>query len=120
KGAAQAILAKVYLTLKDFQKAEALLSQIINSKDYSLLNNYHDVFYNERNNEIIFGVQFIPNDSQNSQRFSYQWTENGLNYPTDDLMESVDTILDLRTPTLFHWNPTAGATADWENGKFRP
>lgn len=119
KGAAQAILAKVYLTLKDYSGAKTLLDEIISSGDYSLLPKYNDVFYKERNNEIIFGVQYILNDTKDSQNFSYQWTENGLNYPTTDLMNTVAPG-DLRRPTLFFWNPLAGATGDWENGKFRP
>lgn len=119
KGAAQAILAKVFLTLKDYSSAKTLLDGIISSGDYLLLPDYNDVFYKEKNNEIIFGVQYIQDDTQDSQNFSYQWTENGLNYPTTDLMNTVDPA-DLRKPTLFFWNPLAGAEGDWENGKFRP
>lgn len=119
KGAAQAILAKVYLTLKEFSKAKALLEDLISDGDYSLMNNFNDVFYQELNNEIIFGVQFIPNDGKDSQRFSYQFTNSGLNYPTEDLMSIVDTS-DLREPTLFFWNDLAGATGDFEPGKFQP
>lgn len=119
KGAAQAILAKVYLTSKEYQKAKTQLDQIISGGDYSLMPVYRDIFYTERNNEIIFGVQFIPNDSKDSQRFSYQFTESGLNYPTDDLMNIVDPA-DKRKPTLFYWNILAGAEGDWENGKYQP
>lgn len=119
KGAAQAILAKVYLTLKDYSNAKTLLDGIISSGDYTLLPKYADIFYKEKNNEIIFGVQYIQDDTKDSQNFSYQWTENGLNYPTTDLMSKVAPT-DLRKPTLFFWNPLAGATGDWENGKFRP
>ena len=119
KGAAQAILAKVYLTLKDYSSAKTILDDIILQGDYILLPKYNDVFYKEKNNEIIFGVQYIQDDTKDSQNFSYQWTENGLNYPTTDLMNTVDPA-DLRKPTLFFWNPLAGATGDWENGKFRP
>jgi len=119
KGAAQAILAKVYLTIKEYSKAKALLDQVISSGDYNMLTNFHDVFYSELNKEIIFAVQFLPNDTKDSQKFSYQFTNSGLNYPTDDLMNAVDS-LDLRRPTLFFWNPAAGAEPDWENGKYQP
>ena len=119
KGAAQAILAKVYLTVKDYPKAKTLLEQIIADKDYVLMPVYRDIFYTERNNEIIFGIQFIPDDANDSQKFSYQFTESGLNYPTDDLMNDVDPA-DSRLPTLFFWNITAGAEGDWENGKYQP
>jgi hypothetical protein len=119
RGAAQAILAKVYLTIKEYSKAKVLLEQLISSGDYDLLDNFHDVFYSERNKEIIFAIQFIQDDSRDSQKFSYQFTNSGLNYPTDDLMNIVDS-LDLRKPTLFLWNPIAGAEGDWENGKYQP
>lgn len=119
KGAAQAILAKVYLTMKEYQKAKTQLDQIISSGDYILMTTFRDVFYSERNNEIIFGIQFIPNDSKDSQKFSYQFTESGLNYPTDDLMNIIDPT-DKRLPTLFFWNITAGAEGDWETGKYQP
>jgi hypothetical protein len=119
KGAAQAILAKVYLTNKDYPKAKALLDQIITDGKYGLLTTYRDIFYSERNNEIIFAIEYIPDDSYDSQKFSYQFTESGLNYPTDDLMNIVDTA-DKRLPTLFFWNITAGTEGDWENGKYQP
>ena len=119
KGAAQAILAKVYLTIKEYAKAAVLLEDLISSGDYDLLANFNDVFYQELNREIIFAVQFIPNDSKDSQKFSYQFTNSGLNYPTEDLMNIVDSI-DLRKPTLFLYNPTAGAEGDWETGKYQP
>jgi starch-binding outer membrane protein, SusD/RagB family len=119
KGAAQAILAKVYLTLKDYQKAKTVLDQIVSSGDYVLLPAFKDVFNTERNNEIIFGIQFIQDDAKDSQQFSYQFTESGLNYPTEDLMKIVDPA-DKRKATLFFWNPLAGATGDWECGKYQP
>jgi hypothetical protein len=119
KGAAQAILAKVYLTNKEYSKAKVLLEQVMSGGDYELLNNFNDVFYSERNKEIIFAVQFIPDDSRDSQKFSYQFTNSGLNYPTEDLMNIVDSS-DLRRPTLFYWNPIAGAEGDWETGKYQP
>jgi len=119
KGAAQAILAKVYLTIKEYAKAKAILEDVITSGYYSLMENFNDVFYQELNDEIVFAVQFIPNDSRDSQKFSYQFTNSGLNYPTQDLMNIVDTA-DLRLPTLFYWNIKAGAEGDWENGKYQP
>ncbi len=119
KGAAQAILAKAYLTIKEYSKAKDLLDDLISSGDYQLMVNFNDVFYQELNQEIIFAVQFIPNDSKDSQKFSYQFTNSGLNYPTEDLMNIVDSV-DLRMPTLFYYNPIAGAEGDWETGKYQP
>jgi hypothetical protein len=120
KGAAQALLAKVYLTMKEYSKARGVLENLMASGDYDLLANYNDIFYQELNREIIFAIQFIENDSRDSQKFSYQFTNSGLNYPTDDLMAVVDSVEDLRYFTLFHYNLLAGAEPDWECGKYQP
>ncbi|HEY6900712.1 MAG TPA: RagB/SusD family nutrient uptake outer membrane protein, partial [Puia sp.] len=60
KGAAQALLARVYLYKKDWQKADDEAKKVIQSGKYKLLPAYGDVFLekNERNDEIIFTVEF--------------------------------------------------------------
>lgn len=60
KGAAQTLLAKVYLTRNDWQQALSLLNDVITSGQYDLLNNFADVFSvdNKNNKESIFEVQF--------------------------------------------------------------
>jgi starch-binding outer membrane protein, SusD/RagB family len=62
KGAAQHLLAKVYLTRAasgDFAKAAELGRAVIASGQYSLLPRYADLWVmgNERNREVIFSVQ---------------------------------------------------------------
>ncbi|KQM75264.1 carbohydrate-binding protein SusD [Pedobacter sp. Leaf216] len=59
KGAALGLLGKVYLTMKDFPKAESTLRQILNL-GYALVPNYSDVFAttNKNNVESLFEVQF--------------------------------------------------------------
>jgi hypothetical protein len=59
KGSALGLLGKVYLTLKDYPKAESTLRQIL-TLGYSLVPNYNDVFaINNKNNiESLFEVQF--------------------------------------------------------------
>lgn len=80
KGAAQAILAQAYLTYgnqkslkgqdakEEYQKANFYADEVINSKQYSLLNNYADIFDINREvaayDEVIFGVRF-QTDPQN-------------------------------------------------------
>ncbi len=69
-GAAATLLAKVYLQrasttfadAQDNQNALAAINRVINSKVYSLLPKYVDVFDNEKKNgaEHIFSVQFGP------------------------------------------------------------
>ena len=61
-GAAKAILGKVYLTTKDFQKAQAVLQELtIAPYTYSLLANYNDLFdytKNEHHSEYIFDIEY--------------------------------------------------------------
>ncbi|ACU02977.1 RagB/SusD family nutrient uptake outer membrane protein [Pedobacter heparinus] len=59
-GAAKAILAKVYLTRKVYDKAAAKALEVINSKQYQLWDDYADVFkLSSRNGkEAIFSVGF--------------------------------------------------------------
>lgn len=120
KGAARAILAKAYLTIKEYSKAREVLEDLMASGDYDLLDNYNNIFYQELNREVIFAIQYVENDARDSQEFSYRFTNSGLNYPTDDLMALVDSVEDLRYFTLFHYNLTAGAEPDWETGKYQP
>lgn len=60
-GAAQALLAKVYLTQQDWTKAAQLAGQVINSGRYALLSNYKDIFKiatKITNSESIFEVNY--------------------------------------------------------------
>ena len=60
KGAAKALLAKVYLTRKDFVKAEQKLKEVT-TMGYALLDNYKDLFdysKNEHHKEYIFDIEY--------------------------------------------------------------
>ena len=59
KGAAQGILAKLYLLKKDFPKAEQYALEVINSTQYSLLAKYAENFLpaGENGAESIFEIQ---------------------------------------------------------------
>ena len=59
-GAAKSILAKVYLTRKDWANAAAKAKEVIDSKTYSLVGDYKDVFLPEKENgsEHIFSIQY--------------------------------------------------------------
>lgn len=117
KDAANALLGKVYLTIGDFSSAKTVLAAI-STTDYSLLPVFNDVFYKERGKEIIFAVQFINDNSLESELFSLDFTSKGratgLNFATDDLMASVDPV-DKRKSTLFYLEP---AINKWECGKY--
>ena len=60
KGAAKSLLGKVYLTIKDFSKAEIKLQEVT-TMGYSLLPKFNDLFdytKNEHHNEYIFDIEF--------------------------------------------------------------
>ncbi len=62
KGATKAMLGKVYMTIKDFVKAEAVLQELTASPyTYALLANYNDLFdysKNEHHSEYIFDIEY--------------------------------------------------------------
>ncbi len=59
-GVAKSMLAKVYLTRKDWANAVAKSKEVIDSKTYSLVADYREVFTPEKENgpEHIFSVQY--------------------------------------------------------------
>ena len=89
KAAAQALLAKVYLTRgTNYIDAQLLLEQVMTS-GFALEPNFKDVFYDESNSETIFAIGFIADIGQDSQGFSAEWQNavgrtSGVNYVTDE------------------------------------
>ena len=70
-GAAKTLLAKVYLTQKDWADAEAKCLEVINGPyGYGLFTNYADVFNKSTKNgkEHIFSVQFLSNSGASNSR----------------------------------------------------
>ena len=108
KSAAQALLAKVYLTQSspNYSGAQQLCETIINSMEFDLLNNYNDVFYSELNDEIIFAIQYESGNAAESQSFSSEFTssvragrEDGQNIVNDNLRLDFVTYGGNRTAT---------------------
>lgn len=106
KAAAQALLAKVYLTQPspNYSGAQQLCEAIINSGQFSLMSNFHDVFYSELNDEIIFAIQYTAGNSAESQSFSSEFTaafrqgrEDGQNIVNDNLIADFATYGGNRT-----------------------
>lgn len=60
KEAAQALLGKVYLTMKDYAKAKATLEPLMSATNVALLPDYADLFkeVNENNIESLFEIQY--------------------------------------------------------------
>ena len=73
KAAAQALLAKVYLTTgTNYTEAQSLCESIMMS-GYSLRPNFKDVFFTENNSEIIFSIGYLNDNIRDSQGFSAEW-----------------------------------------------
>ncbi|MEO0330199.1 MAG: RagB/SusD family nutrient uptake outer membrane protein [Bacteroidota bacterium] len=64
KWAAQAYLTKTYVFQEKWTEASATADEVINSGQYSLMDNFRDVFLPENDNglEIIFAIQYSIND----------------------------------------------------------
>lgn len=60
KGAAKSLLGKTYLYMKDYPKAEQTLKEVIDSKQYSLMDQFDQVWNRnyENNKESVFEIQF--------------------------------------------------------------
>lgn len=61
KGAAQSLLAKVYMQQHKYTEAEPHLEAVVTSQEYRLLDNFEDNFYerNEVNQEAVFVINFL-------------------------------------------------------------
>jgi hypothetical protein len=80
KGAAKAILGKVYLTLKDYQKAEAVLAELTAAPfTYALIPNFADLFTytkNEHHTEYIFDIEYEEGLSNCGSIFTNNFVPN--------------------------------------------
>lgn len=89
--AAQALLGKVKLTTGDYTGAETALKAVLDNPDYTLVDDYNDVFYDEMNSEIVFAIAYLNDNAAESQDFSFEMTDggvvSGLNYLTDDFKQ---------------------------------
>jgi hypothetical protein len=99
KGAAAALLAKVYLTAGDKKAAETVLRRIIASYGYSLLPDYASLWglANKNNAESIFEVQFKGGGSGTGNAFTNAFsptlkhtTGAYRNRPTQDVLKTYE------------------------------
>ena len=97
KAAAQAMLAKVYLTLHINYVEAQLLCEAVIASNYSLRPNFKDVFFTENNSEIIFSIGFVSDNILESQGFSAEWLNSvgrssGVNYVTPEARAAIDLL----------------------------
>lgn len=103
KGAAKSLLGKVYLTIKDFGKAEAKLKEVT-TLGYALLTEYDDLFdysKSEHHSEYIFDIEyeegigegncfttnFTPKDPALADFYGVTGGQNGNNNPPRTLFD---------------------------------
>lgn len=106
KAAAEALLAKVHLTIGNFTEAQALCESVINSNNYSLESNFQDIFFNESNDEVIFAIGFTSDDVNDSQNFSAEWLNavgrtSGVNYVTAEAVAALEAMGGNRTSSSY-------------------
>lgn len=123
KGAAQALLAKVYLSqpTPNYTQAQVLCEAVMSSMQYDLMDNFNDVFYSELNEELIFVVEYLPGNADESQSFSSEFNfltgrQDGLNIPEPNLMAAFDENGGDRT----QYSYVQASNNDFECAKFFP
>lgn len=109
KAAAEALLAKVHLTLGNYLDAQILCENIM-GYGYTLQTNFNDIFYNEGNNELIFVIAYNQGIEADSQDFSAEFMNGvgrtvGVNYVTQDAATFLDANGGDRTPFSYRIDP---------------
>lgn len=83
-GSAKALLGKVYLTRQNFAAAATKLKEVIDTREYSLLPNYAEVFRagNGNHAESVFAVQFkkggLGEGSNYANNFAPEFSSNNV------------------------------------------
>ncbi|MDT0558944.1 RagB/SusD family nutrient uptake outer membrane protein [Ichthyenterobacterium sp. W332] len=109
KAAAEALLAKVHLTLGNYLQAQMLCENVM-GYGFGLEPNFNDVFYNEGNNEIIFAIVYNPGVEADSQDFSAEFMNGvgrtvGVNYVMENAAEFLDANGGDRTQYSYRIDP---------------
>src|ERR1700744_3636069 len=127
-GAAHALLAKVYLTQKDWGDAITELNTVINGGyGYALFPNYYDAFQKATKNgvEHIFSVQFETNlgEANSTQYLSESFTSFNtgtfpIDIPADSSVYKLFSANDTRRAVTFYssvYNAATGQTVVFNN-----
>ncbi len=79
KGAAQTVLAKVYMTLGQWSEAQKQIDAIVTSNEYSLLPNYESLWNGRTQNskEIVFSIQYSTAPGENSNYLTSNFAPSG-------------------------------------------
>lgn len=114
-GAAKTLLGNVYMVLKQWDNAITILTDVVNSKEYSLVASYANVFdpVTKNNSESVFEIQYKEGTDGYASNFIYQFipqpitaaevtaitgvtvevprTIEGYNIPTPDIIAAYET-----------------------------
>lgn len=111
KGAAQALLGKVYLYQKNYPLAESTLNSVITSNQYQLLPNFSDLLIRDNSAESIFEIQFADIAGQGTARITNDYPQGQGGFanllPTKSLVDEFETYtgptaINGRDPRLFY------------------
>ncbi|HEY4154596.1 MAG TPA: RagB/SusD family nutrient uptake outer membrane protein [Puia sp.] len=111
KGAAQALLGKVYLYAQNYPLAETYLDSVITSGEYQLIPSFGDLLVTDNNAESIFEIQYADITGQGSDRIEndYPQGQGGFSnlLPTQELVDAFEsstgsTAVNGRDPRLFY------------------
>ncbi len=114
KGAAQGLLAKVYLFRQDYQNAAQQAMAVIQSGEYALYPDYRALFFPNQENgtESLFETQVIARDDRTISNEFNKWQGIrgvfgwGFNSPTEDLSNAYEPGDPRRTATIFYSGDT--------------
>ncbi len=106
KGAAAAILGRVYLTIKDFPNAETKLQEVT-TLGYALLPNYNDLFdytKDEHHSEYIFDVEYLDGGLGLGSSFSNKFLPKSAGSAADIFYGIKGGANEENTPTIDYLN----------------
>ena len=117
KGAAKALLGRVYLTIHDFLKAEEKLHEVT-TMGYSLLEDYNDLFdysKDEHHSEYIFDIEYEEGIGEGN-RFTNAFAPNSKPFTTfygiggngDEQNSPTQVLIDLFAPEDLRKDVTVG------------
>lgn len=123
KAAAQALLAKVYLTLHTNYLEAQQLCEAVMASGFLLQPNFKDVFFTENNKEIIFAIGYIGDNIFDSQGISAEWLNSvgrssGVNYVTNEARTAIDLLGGNRKAYSYRQDP--GQPTQYQVVKYLP
>lgn len=77
KYAAEALLARVYLYNKQYERAAAMATDVIENGGYTLLNDYAEVFAGDESSESIFEIYFSETERNRIAEYNFPKSLNG-------------------------------------------